>query len=138
MCGAPIVLEAIIGLITAFDIKADVLVSIALIASLCIGEYFAAGEVAFIMQISGLLEQLTAAKARSEIEKLVRLTPQKARVLTENGEKIIPAEDVKAGDTLRVLAGEAIAVDGTITSGSSSINQALVSGRSCGYCSCWR
>lgn len=138
MCGAPIVLEAIIGLITAFDIKADVLVSIALIASLCIGEYFAAGEVAFIMQISGLLEQLTAAKARSEIEKLVRLTPQKARVLTENGEKIIPAEDVKAGDTLRVLAGEAIAVDGTITSGSSSINQALESGRSCGYCSCWR
>ena len=64
LCGVPIVLEAIIGLVTAFDIKADVLVSLALIASVCIGEIFAAGEVAFIMQLGGLLEELTVAKAR--------------------------------------------------------------------------
>lgn len=51
LCGIPIILEAVIGLVTAFDIKADVLVSIALIASLIIGEDFAAGEVAFIMQL---------------------------------------------------------------------------------------
>ena len=56
-CGIPIVLEAVIGLVTAFDIKADVLVSIALIASVLIGEDFAAGEVAFIMQLGGLLEE---------------------------------------------------------------------------------
>ena len=56
LCGVPIVLEAVIGLVTAFDIKADVLVSLALIASVCIGEIFAAGEVAFIMQLGGLLE----------------------------------------------------------------------------------
>lgn len=49
LCGLPIILEAIIGLVTAFDIKADVLVSLALIASVCIGEDFAAGEVAVIM-----------------------------------------------------------------------------------------
>lgn len=63
LCGVPIVLEAVIGLVTAFDIKADVLVSLALIASVCIGEDFAAGEVAFIMQLGGLLEDLTVAKA---------------------------------------------------------------------------
>ena len=51
LCGVPIVLEAVIGLVTEFDIKADVLVSLALIASVCIGEVFAAGEVAFIMQL---------------------------------------------------------------------------------------
>ena len=62
LCGLPIVLEAVIGLVTAFDIKADVLVSLALIASVCIGETFAAGEVAFIMQLGGLLEELTVAK----------------------------------------------------------------------------
>ncbi|MEE0353674.1 MAG: hypothetical protein UDP17_10060, partial [Treponema sp.] len=45
LCGVPIVLEAVIGLVTAFDIKADVLVSMALVASVCIGEDFAAGEV---------------------------------------------------------------------------------------------
>lgn len=65
LCGVPIILEAIIGLVTAFDIKADVLVSIALVASLCIGEDFAAGEVAFIIQLGSLLEDLTVARARA-------------------------------------------------------------------------
>lgn len=81
LCGLPIILEAIIGLVTAFDIKADVLVSLALIASVCIGEDFAAGEVAFIMQLAALLEELTVARARAGIEKLVHLTPQTVRVL---------------------------------------------------------
>ena len=79
LCGLPIILEAVIGLVTAFDIKADVLVSLALIASICIGEQFAAGEVAFIMQLGGLLEELTVARARAGIEKLVHLTPQTAK-----------------------------------------------------------
>ena len=83
LCGVPIILEAIIGLVTAFDIKADVLVSIALIASVVIGEDFAAGEVAFIMQLGALLEDLTVARARAGIERLVRLTPRTARVLTD-------------------------------------------------------
>ena len=91
LCGIPILLEAIIGLITAFDIKADVLVSLALVASVCIGEDFAAGEVAFIMQLGALLEDLTVARARAGIEKLVHLTPQTARVLTCEGETILPA-----------------------------------------------
>ena len=61
LCGIPIILEAVVGLVTAFDIKADVLVSMALIASVIIGEDFAAGEVAFIMQLGSLLEDLTVA-----------------------------------------------------------------------------
>ena len=130
LCGVPIVLEAVIGLITAFDIKADVLVSLALIASVCIGQDFAAGEVAFIMQLGGLLEELTVAKARAGIEKLVHLTPQTARVLEESVEKIIPAEQVKVGDILRVLPGESIPVDGVILSGQTSINQAVMTGES--------
>ena len=81
LCGVPIILEAVIGLVTAFDIKADVLVSLALVASLCIGEIFAAGEVAFIMQLGALLEELTVAKARAGIERLVHLMPRTARVL---------------------------------------------------------
>ena len=103
LCGVPIVMEAIIGLITAFDIKADVLVSLALIASVCIGEIFAAGEVAFIMQLGTLLEDLTVEKARAGIEKLVHLTPQNARIIEDGKEKIIPAENVKIGDVIRVI-----------------------------------
>lgn len=90
LCGVPIILEAIIGLVTAFDIKADVLVSLALIASVLIREDFAAGEVAFIMQLGALLEDLTVAKARAGIEKLVHLTPQTARVLEGGTETTIP------------------------------------------------
>lgn len=130
LCGLPIILEAIIGLVTAFDIKADVLVSLALIASLCIGETFAAGEVAFIMQLGALLEELTVAKARAGIEKLVHLTPQTARVMQMDKEVIVPAEQVRIGDKIRVLPGETIPVDGIILSGQTSINQAVMTGES--------
>lgn len=130
LCGIPIILEAVIGLVTEFDIKADVLVSLALIASVCIGEDFAAGEVAFIMQLGALLEDLTVAKAKAGIEKLVHLTPQKARVISGKEEKIISAEHVKIGDILRVLPGESVPVDGMIISGQTSINQAVMTGES--------
>lgn len=130
LCGIPILLEALIGLITAFDIKADVLVSLALIASVCIGEDFAAGEVAFIMQLGALLEDVTVARARAGIEKLVHLTPQTARIIREDGEEIIAAERVRVGDRLRVLPGEGIPVDGVILSGQTSINQAVMTGES--------
>lgn len=130
LCGLPIIAEAVVGLVTAFDIKADVLVSLALIASLIIGEDFAAGEVAFIMQLGALLEDLTVARARAGIEKLVRLTPETARVLRGGGEAIIPADEVKVGDIVRVLPGESIPVDGEIVTGQTSINQAVMTGES--------
>mgnify|MGYP004454794123 CR=1 FL=1 len=130
LCGVPIILEAVIGLVTAFDIKADVLVSLALIASVCIGQDFAAGEVAFIMQLGGLLEELTVARARAGIEKLVHLTPRTARVLRSGGEETVPAEQVRVGDRIRVLPGESVPVDGVIVAGQTSINQAVMTGES--------
>lgn len=131
LCGLPIILEAVIGLVTSFDIKADVLVSLALIASVCIGEDFAAGEVAFIMQLGALLEDLTVAKAREGIEKLVKLTPQTARVIYSDGrEAVVAAGEVKAGDLIRVLPGESVPVDGIIVSGQTSIDQSVMTGES--------
>ena len=130
LCGVPIILEAVIGLVTAFDIKADVLVSMALIASVIIGEDFAAGEVAFIMQLGSLLEDLTVAKARAGIEKLVQLTPQTARRISGGAEEVIPAENVRVGEVLRVLPGETIPVDGVILTGVTSVNQAVMTGES--------
>lgn len=134
LCGIPIILEAVIGLVTEFDIKADVLVSLALIASVCIGEDFAAGEVAFIMQLGGLLEEVTVARARAGIEKLVHLTPQTARVIqkyrSEEAEQVIPAENVQINDVIKVLPGETIPVDGVILSGQTSVNQAVMTGES--------
>lgn len=130
LCGIPIIIEAIVGMVTAFDIKADVLVSIALVASVCIREDFAAGEVAFIMQLGALLEDLTVAKARAGIEKLVHLTPQTARIILNGMEKIISAEEVKVGDIIRILPGETVPIDGVIVSGQTSVNQAVMTGES--------
>lgn len=130
LCGYPILKGAVLGLVRSFDIKADVLVSIALIASVIIGETFAAGEVAFIMIIGALLEDLTVAKARAGIEKLVHLSPRTARVVANGAETTIPADQVQVGDILRVLAGETIAVDGEIVCGQSSIDQSVMTGES--------
>ncbi len=130
LSGLPIIKEAIIGLVTEFDIRADVLVSIALVASVIIGETFAAGEVAFIMTIGALLEERTVRKAREGIEKLVHLTPRTARIVKDGLEEVIPAEEVRIGDILRVLPGETVAVDGVITAGQTSVDQSVMTGES--------
>jgi heavy metal translocating P-type ATPase len=130
LCGIPIVFGAVTALIKEHDIKADVLVSMALIASVWIGEFFAAGEVALIMQVGSLLEQYTSRKARRGIEKLVRLTPQTARVKRNGADATIPASEVAVGDILTVLAGETIPVDGVIISGESSVDQSVMTGES--------
>ncbi|WHE87696.1 heavy metal translocating P-type ATPase [Lachnoanaerobaculum gingivalis] len=130
LCGFPIIMEAIVGLTTEFDIKADVLVSLALIAAICIGEVFAAGEIAFIMQLGALLEDLTVEKAREGIEKLVKLTPKTSRIIKNGEESIVESEMVKEGDVIRVLPGESIPVDGIIISGVTSIDQAVMTGES--------
>ena len=116
---------------TAFDIKADVLVSIALIASVIIGEDFAAGEVAFIMQLGALLEDLTVARARAGIEKLVHLTPHdRPPPQRRTGRRSFPPSRWQVGDVLRVLPGETVPVDGVILTGQTSINQAVMTGES--------
>jgi heavy metal translocating P-type ATPase len=130
LCGLPIVKGALAGLVTRFDVKADVLVSIALLASVAIGESFAAGEVAFIMAVGSFLEERTAAKARAGIEKLVRLTPTVARVLRNGTETLVPAGEIGVGDTLRVLAGETVPVDGVIVKGQTSIDRSVMTGES--------
>jgi heavy metal translocating P-type ATPase len=130
LCGIPIIKDGFYGVITEFDIKADVLVSMALIASIIIGEIFAAGEIAFIMAIGGLLEEYTVSKSRAGIEKIVNLTPRTARVINEDNEKIIDAKDVKIGDLIKILPGETIPVDGEIIEGETSVDQSIMTGES--------
>ena len=130
LCGLPIIKEAATCLYEEFDIKADVLVSLALIASVIIGEIFAAGEISVIMTIGALLEDLTVQKAKSGIENLVKLTPKQARIIRDNKEIMINADDIKIGDIVRVIAGETIPVDGVIIKGQGSIDESIMNGES--------
>lgn len=130
LCGMPIIVGAAIALIKEHNIKADLLVSLALIASVITSEFFAAGEVALIMQIGSLLEDFTSNRARKGIESLIKLTPKTARVKRDGTDAIIPVEEVEVGDTLTVLSGETIPVDGVLLSGETSVDQSVMTGES--------
>ena len=130
LCGLPIFRECGEGLIKEFDIKADLLVSLAIIASLMIGEVFAAGEIATIMAIGGFLEEYTVSKTQGRIEELVKMTPQVATRIENGIEERISVEKVQIGDMLKVLPGESIPTDGVIVKGETSINQSTLTGES--------
>ena len=130
LCGVPIFKECIEGLISEFDIKADLLVTLAIIASIIIGEVFAAGEIATIMAIGGFLEEYTVSKAQGRIEELVKMTPQFATRIRNKVEEKISVEEVQVGDILKVLPGESIPTDGIILKGKTSIDQSTLTGES--------
>ena len=130
LCGVPIIKGCIEAWITEFDIKADLLVSMAIIASLLIGEVFAAGEIATIMAIGGFLEEYTVSKTQGRNEELVNMTPQVATRIKKGKEEQISVENVQVGDILKVLPGESIPTDGIIINGETSIDQSTLTGES--------
>lgn len=111
-------------------ISSALLISIAMIAAIAIGDVFAAGEVAFIMAIGGILEDKTAERSKKGLKKLISLAPQQGRRLNSGSEEIINSEDIRVGDQLRVLPGEAIPVDGRIIVGATSVDQSIMTGES--------
>ena len=130
ICGVPIVWGAIVGVVKEHDITADVLVSVAIVASVLIGEYDAAAEIAIIMQIGGFLEEATVNHANASIMRLVGMRPVTARVVRDGHEATVPVEDVVLGDTVRVIPGEIVPVDGVVLSGTTSVNNSILTGES--------
>ena len=111
-------------------ISSALLISIAMIAAIAIGDLFAAGEVAFIMALGAILEEKTTQRARKGLKKLISLVPKAARRISSGKEEQVPLEDIKVGDILRILPGESIPVDGKIVSGMTSIDQSVMTGES--------
>lgn len=128
--GFPIIKEALVAIVTRGDTKVGLLVSIALVASIAIGEYLAAAEVAFIMLIGEMLEHITLEKSQRSINKLIEIKPLTARVFRLGVEQEVPAEAVLVGDRIIVKPGDKIPVDGVVVKGSSTINQAAITGES--------
>ncbi|RNB77938.1 heavy metal translocating P-type ATPase [Brevibacillus panacihumi] len=130
LCGLPIAWAAGKELIEERSINSDVLVSIAIIAAVSIGEIFAAGEVALIMMIGMWLENRTVAKAASALEEMVQMAPQTAHVKRGNGWLEVALEEVVKGDVVQVKPGEKIPVDGVVRQGQAAVNQAALTGES--------
>lgn len=131
--GTPLIYSAIRKLIFnkgISKISSALLISIAMISAIAIGDLFAAAEVAFIMAIGGILEEKTTAKAKQGLKKLISLTPTQGRKIENGNEIIIPAEQIQLNDIIRILPGEIIPVDGIIISGETSVNQSIMTGES--------
>ena len=132
--GIPILYGALTALFCEKTISSELLVSTAIVASVAIGEIFAAGEIAFIMAIGEILEDITVNRAKKGISQLIKLSPQQGRkIIKENGktiEKIVPIDEIYKDDILRVLPGEMIPVDGKIIFGNSSVDQSIMTGES--------
>ncbi len=132
--GIPMVYLALTRLVFEKWVSSALLISIAMIASMAIGEIFAAGEVAFIMAVGAILEDMTVARAQKGLSKLIALAPLEGRKLikSEEGqqEKMIPAGEIIPGDLLRVLPGEKIPADGVIVEGNTSVDQSVMTGES--------
>jgi len=111
-------------------ITVNVFVATALTATIAVGEFRAAAIIVLIMAIAGALESYTLDKTRSSIRDLLNLAPSMAVVRKGENEAIIPASDVQPGDIVVVRPGERISVDGVVTAGASSVNQAPITGES--------
>lgn len=111
-------------------ISSALLITIAMFAAIAIGDLFAAGEVAFIMAIGAILEDMTTERAKKGLKKLISLAPTQGRKITGGTEVMIAAEEIVKDDILRILPGETIPVDGVIVEGETSVDQSIMTGES--------
>ena len=130
LCGLPIIVYAARKFAANGNVRAGLLVSIAMIAAVATGEIFAAGEVAFIMALGDALKERALNNARSGIAALMSIAPKQAAVVRGGVETLAPVDDIVAGDIIRVRPGETIAADGEVVAGASSVDQALITGES--------
>lgn len=132
--GFPLLYLAVTRLVCEKWISSALLIAIAMVASICIGEVFAAAEVAFIMAIGAILEEKTVERAKKGLSRLISLTPAEGRRLVRRDGKVmeeyVPVGQIESGDLLRVLPGESIPVDGRIVAGNSSVDQSIMTGES--------
>ena len=133
ICGIPLIYLSVWRIVHnrgIGKISSALLISIAMVAAIFIGDLFAAGEVAFIMAVGALLEDMTTDRARQGLRNLIAIAPKTGRVVREGAEAVVPVAQIQVGDILRVRPGEAIPVDGVILRGETSVDQSVMTGES--------
>ncbi|HMD53386.1 MAG TPA: cation-translocating P-type ATPase, partial [Phycisphaerae bacterium] len=127
--GGPIIWQAIKGLAHG-QTNVNELVAMSVIGAIALGWLVEAGLVALILQIGSLIEQVAAESARNAVLALQNLAPVHARVRRNNKDIVIQADELREGDTLVIQPGERIAGDGVVLSGSTSVDESMVTGES--------
>ncbi|MFB4166754.1 heavy metal translocating P-type ATPase [Virgibacillus sp. JSM 102003] len=129
VAGVPIFMKAFQALrMKAFSI--ELLVTIAVIGALIIGEYVESAVVTFLFLFGAFLEARTLEKTRSSLKKLVDMAPQEAVVVRNENHVTVPVEEVAEGDHVIIRSGGSIPVDGNIMFGRASLNESAVTGES--------
>ncbi|WP_419934372.1 heavy metal translocating P-type ATPase [Candidatus Palauibacter sp.] len=107
------------------------LMTAAIAGAVLIGEPLEAAAIAFLFSLAELLESSAVVRARHSIDALLRLAPEVATLVAEDGsERTVPASDLRAGERVRVRPGEKVPIDGVVVEGQSGVNQANVTGES--------
>ena len=133
ICGFPLLYLSVWRIIHnkgISKISSALLITIAMFAALFIGDLFAAGEVAFIMEIGAILEDMTTNRAKKGLRNLIALVPETGRRMSDGKEEIIPVTDIQVGDVIRILPGETVPVDGVIIKGETTVDQSTMTGES--------
>ena len=133
ICGIPLLYLSVWRIIHnkgISKISSALLITIAMIAAIIIGDLFAAGEVAFIMEIGAILEDMTTKRARKGLRNLIALVPVTARRVVDGKEEDVSVIDVAVGDIIRVVPGETVPVDGVVVSGETTLDQSVMTGES--------
>jgi len=114
----------------AFSMDTNLLITIAVIGAIYLGEWVEGAAVIFLFSLGSALEAYTVDRARNSIRGLIELSPTEASVLRESGEERVKVEDVKVGETVVIRPGEKVPLDGVVTSGSSSVDESAITGES--------
>lgn len=117
LCGLPMAYQALKALFVRRRITSGLLITMAMVAAVAIGELFAAGEVAFIMAIGEKLEDFTVGRASKGVKALIRL-------------KDAVKKDIAVGEIVAVAPGEAFPCDGVVAGGETTVDQSIVTGES--------
>src|SRR5699024_9846665 len=108
----------------------ELLVTIAVVGALFIGEYVESAAVTFLFLFGAYLEARTLEKTRSSLNELIDLSPVEATVIKDGQRKQVHADEVEEGDIVLIRSGEKVAVDGLILKGTATLHEATITGES--------
>ena len=130
IAGGALVFPKALRSLKTFSLDMNVLMTVAVIGAVAIGEHAEGAAVAFLFSLSELLESWSVGRARRAIQALMRLAPDTALVKRGSNFREVPAEEVAVGETILVKPGQKVPLDGTVLGGSSAIDQAPITGES--------